>query len=65
MYDVRAKTVLKNPLDTFAKIRKEVFLCQILQNLKMKRSITRTGVSIWNFNLLSVKTLNISDFRKK
>ena len=42
-----------------------MFLCQILQNLKMKRSITRTGVSIWNFILLSVKTLNISDFRKK
>ena len=33
--------------------------------LKNERSITRIGVSIWNFILLSVKTLNISDFRKK
>ena len=31
----------------------------------MKKSFTRIGVSIWNSIPLSVKTLNISNFRKK
>ena len=31
----------------------------------MKKSFTRIGVSIWNSIPLSVKTLNVSNFRKK
>ena len=31
----------------------------------MKKSVTRIGVSVWNFIPLSVKTLNVSNFRKK
>ena len=31
----------------------------------MKKSFTRIGVSIWNSIPLVVKTLNISNFRKK
>ena len=31
----------------------------------MKKSFTRIGVSIWNSILLSVRTLNIPNFRKK
>ena len=52
MYDVRAKTASKNPLDKFAKI-------------STKDHFTRIGVSIWNSIPLSVKTLNMSNFRKK
>ena len=34
-------------------------------SLELKKSFTRIGVSIWNSIPLSVKTLNISNFRKK
>ena len=34
-------------------------------SLELKKSFTRTGVSIWNSIPLSVKTLNISNFSKK
>ena len=49
----------------YAIISKEMFLCQILQNCKMRKSFTRIGVSVWNFIPLSVKTLNINNFCKK
>ena len=44
---------------------KECFSVKFSRTEKMKKSFTRTGVSIWNSIPLSVKTLNISNFRKK
>ena len=76
MYDVHAKTAPKSLLDKFAKINtkhhyntrlsaKECFSVKFSRTEKMKKSFTRIGVSIWNSIPLSVKTLNISNFRKK
>ena len=44
---------------------KECFSVKFSRTEKMKKSFTRIGVSIWNSIPLSVKTLNISNFRKK
>ena len=44
---------------------KECFSVKFSRTEKMKTSFTRIGVSIWNSIPLSVKTLNISNFRKK
>ena len=44
---------------------KECFSVKFSRTEKMKKSFTRIGVSIWNSILLSVKTLNVSNFRKK
>lgn len=76
MYDVHAKTAPKSLLDKFAKINtehhyntrlsaKECFSVKFSRTEKMKKSFTRIGVSIWNSIPLSVKTLNVSNFRKK
>ena len=76
MYDVHAKTAPKSLLDKFAKINtkhhyntrlsaKECFSVKFSRTEKMKKSFTRIAVSIWNSIPLSVKTLNISNFRKK
>ena len=75
-YDVHAKTAPKSLLDTFAKINtkhhsntplsaKECFSVKFSRTEKMRKSFTRIAVSIWNSIPLSVKTLNISNFRKK
>ena len=75
MYDVHAKTAPKSLLDKFAKINtehhntrlpaKECFSVKFSRTEKIKKSFTRIGVSIWNSIPLSVKTLNVSNFRKK
>ena len=76
MYDVHDKTDPKSLLDKFAKTNtkhhyktqlsaKECFSVKFSRTEKMKKSFTRIGVSIWNSIPLSVKTLNISNFRKK
>ena len=44
---------------------KECFSVKFSRTEKMKKSFTRIGVSIWNSIPLVVKTLNISNFRKK
>ena len=44
---------------------KECFSVKFSRTEKMKKSFTRIGVSIWNSIPLSVKTLNVSNFRKK
>ena len=46
-------------------LQKNASLSNSLELKKMKKSFTRIGVSIWNSIPLSVKTLNVSDFRKK
>ena len=72
MHDVHAKTAPKSLLDTFAKIStkhhyntrlsaKVCFSVKFSRTEKVKKSFTRIGNSI----PLSVKTLNISNFRKK
>ena len=77
MYDVHAKTAPKSLLDKFAKINtkhhykmqlsaKECFSVKFSRTEKiLENTFTRIGVSIWNSIPLSVKTLNISNFRKK
>ena len=77
MYDVHAKTAPKSLLNKFVKINtkhhynnmrlsaKECFSVKFSRTEKMKKSFTRIGVSIWNSIPLSVKTLNICNFRKK
>ena len=76
MYDVHAKTAPKSLLDKFAKIStkhhyntrlsaKECFSVKFSRTEKTKTSFTRIGVSICNSIPLSVKTLNIPNFRKK
>ena len=50
----------------FGYLQRNVSLSNFLElTEKMKKSFTRIGVSIWNSIPLSVKTLNISNFRKK
>ena len=44
---------------------KECVSVKFSRTEKMKKSFTRIGVSIWNSIPLSVKTLNVSNFRKK
>ena len=46
-------------------LQKNASLSNSLELKKMKKSFTRIGVSIWNSIPLSVKTLNVSNFRKK
>ena len=46
-------------------LQKNVSLSNSLELKKWKNLFTRIGVSIWNSIPLSVKTLNISNFRKK
>ena len=76
MYDAHAKTAPKSLLDKFVKINtkhhydtrlsaKECFSVKFSRTEKMKKYFTRIGVSIWNSIPLSVKTHNISNFRKK
>ena len=76
MYDIHAKTAPNRLLHKFAKIStkhhyntrlsaKECFSVKSSRTEKMKKSFTRIAVSIWNSIPLSVKTLNISNFRKK
>ena len=76
MYDVHAKTAPKSLLNKFANINtkhhykmrlsaKEYFSVKFSRTEKMKTSLTRIGMSIWNSIPLSVKTLNISNFGKK
>ena len=73
MYDVHAKTAPKS-LDKIAKIitkhhyntrlsAKECFSVKFSRTEKMKNYFSRIAVSIWNSIPLSVKTLNISNFR--
>ena len=76
MYDVHARTAPKSLLNIFAKIStkhhynkrssaKECFSVKFSRTEKMKKSFTRIGVSIWNSIPHSVKTLNLSNSRKK
>ena len=76
MYDVHAKTAPKRLLDNFAKIitkhhynalfsAKECFSVKFSGPEKVINSLTRIAVFIGNSTPLSVKTLNISNFRKK
>ena len=76
MYDVHAKTAPKRLLDNFAKINrkhhyntllsaKECFSVKFSGPEKIINSLTRIAVFIGNSIPLSVKTLNISNFRKK
>ena len=76
MYDVHAKIAPKSLPNTFAKISakhhyntrlyvKECFSVKFSRTKKMKKSFTRIGVSISNSTPHSVKTLNLSNFRKK
>ena len=76
MYDVHAKTAPKPLLDNFAKINtkhhyntllsaKECFPVKFSGPEKIINSLTRIAVFIGNSIPLSVKTLNISNFRKK
>ena len=46
-------------------LQKNASLSNSLELKKMKKSFTRIGVSIWNSIPLSVKTLNVYNFRKK
>ena len=46
-------------------LQKNASLSNSLELKKWKKSFTRIGVSIWNSIPLSVKTLNVSNFRKK
>ena len=70
MYDIHAKTAPKRLLHKFAKISTKHHYntrlsVKFSRTEKMKKSFTRIAVSIWNSIPLSVKTLNISNFRKK
>ena len=76
MYDVHAKTAPKCLLDKFAKINtkhhyntllsaKECFSVKFSRTEKMKTFFTGIAVSNWNSIPVSIKTLNISHFRKK
>ena len=76
MYDVHSKTAPKRFLDNFAKINtkhhyntllsaKECFSVKFSGPEKIINSSTRIAVFIGNSIPLSVKTLNISNFRKK
>ena len=76
MYDVHAKTAPKSLPNTFAKIStkhhyntrlpaKECFSVKFSRTKKLKKSFTRIGLSILNSSPHSVKTLNLSNFRKK
>ena len=76
MYDVHAKTAPKCLLDKFAKINtkhhyntllsaKECFSVKFSRTEKMKTSFTGIAVSNWNSIPVSIKTLNIPNFRKK
>ena len=49
----------------FGYLQRNVSLSNFLELEKMKKSFTRMDVSIWTSIPLSVKTLNISNFRKK
>ena len=49
----------------FGYLQRNVSLSNFLEMKKMKKSFTRMDVSIWTSIPLSVKTLNISNFRKK
>ena len=70
MYDVHAKTAANSLLDnqyktSFKYTRLSAKEFTFSRPEKMKKSFTIIGVSIWNYIVLSVKTLNISNFRKK
>ena len=49
----------------FGYLQRNVSLSNFLELKKMKKSFTRMDVSIWTSIPLSVKALNISNFRKK
>ena len=49
----------------FGYLQRNVSVSNFLELKKMKKSFTRMDVSIWTSIPLSVKTLNISNFRKK
>ena len=49
----------------FGYLQRNVSLSTFLELKKMKKSFTRMDVSIWTSIPLAVKTLNISNFRKK
>ena len=49
----------------FGYLQRNVSLSNFLELKKMKKSFTRMDMSIWTSIPLSVKTLNISNFRKK
>ena len=74
--NVHAKTAPQSLLNKFTEINtkhhyntrlsaKKCFSVKFSRTEKMKKSFTRIGVSIWNSIPLSVKTLNVSNFRKK
>ena len=76
MYDIHAKTAPKSLLDKFAKINtkhhyntrlstKECFSVKFSRTEKIKNYFSTIAVSIWNSFPVSVKTLNISNFRQK
>ena len=66
------RQLLKVPISWRKPIKNIIIIRDYLQKnvslsncLELKKSFTRIGVSIWNSIPLSVKTLNISNFRKK
>ena len=74
MYNVHAKTAPKKVFSISLRksIQNIIIIRDYLQknvslsnSLELKKSFTRIGVSTWNSILLSVKTLNIFNFRKK
>ena len=65
VFSISLRTSIQNIIIRRDYLQKNISLSNSLELKKMKTSLTRIGMSIWNSIPLSLKTLNISNFRKK
>ena len=65
VFSISLRKSIQNTIIIRDYLQKNVSLSNSLELKKWKNLFTRIGVSIWNSIPLSVKTLNISNFRKK
>ena len=65
VFSISLRNSIQNIIIIRDYLQKNVSLSNSLELKKLKKTLTRIGASIWNSIPLSVKTLNISNFRKK
>ena len=65
VFSISLRTSIQNIIIRRDYLQKNISLSNSLELKKMKTSLTRIGMSIWNSIPLSLKTLNVSNIRKK
>ena len=65
VFSISLRKTIQNIIIICDYLQKNVSLSNSLEQKKWKKSFTIISVSIWNPTPISVKTLNMSNFRKK